>query len=119
MNYGQVENVDWAVHREGLERAPNPIRYLYLKAEAKFGAERELRITLSAIGVGQFVLADGSLIEFPKALHADFDYRAALADGTIAQILCDPSGDADALLEELEKVGVRPAPGSDVTSVSP
>jgi hypothetical protein len=46
-------------------RLPNPIVYTYLKDREQYSEEKELRVSLSAIGMGHFVLDDGSLM----ALH--------------------------------------------------
>lgn len=68
INYGVVEYVAWDEHRANAEHLPNPIKYTYLKSDS-FRDERELRISLSALGIGQFVLNDGSGLEFPPSLH--------------------------------------------------
>lgn len=75
----------------------------------------ELRITLSAPGIFAGIrLADGRLIDFPSGLQALFDFRAASADGTVAQLLFSPDSDAAYLQTELEKRGIGLAPGSDL-----
>ena len=114
INYGIVTYVDWDRHRTNTERLANPIQYTFLKAQA-FGPEQELRISLSTIGVLQFVMKDGSPLNFPPSLHLHFDFRASLADGTIRQILCGDTVDAGFLSAELEKRRILPAPGSGVT----
>jgi hypothetical protein len=48
---------------------------------------RRLRISLSAVGVGKFVVDDGTEIEFPRHLHLGFDFRTACSGGTIKQII--------------------------------
>lgn len=58
LNYGMVDYVDWATHRANEARLPNPITYAYLKDTVRFAEERELRISLSALGIGKFVLDD-------------------------------------------------------------
>jgi hypothetical protein len=77
LNYGIVDYVDWASHRANESRLPNPIMYTYMKDRALFAEERELRISLSALGIGKFVLDDRTEIAFPQHLHLDFDFRAA------------------------------------------
>ncbi len=94
LNYGIVDYVDWASHRANETRLPNPIMYAYLK-DRRFAEERELRISLSALGIGKFVLGDGSEIAFPQHLHLDFDFRAAVADNTIREVIAGPRCDAD------------------------
>lgn len=103
VDYGIVGYVDWDSHRENV---PNPIKYTYLKDRKRFSEDRELRICLSALGMGQFALADGTSIDFPQHLQLDFDFRAAIADGTIQQILYGPNCDVDSLRGELRKVGI-------------
>ena len=82
LNYGLVEYVEWETHRTDISR---PIVYAHLKDRARYAEERELRVTLSAIGMGKFVLADLTEIEFPKHLQFMFDFEAACRDGTITQ----------------------------------
>ncbi len=108
INYGIIEYVDRDKHQANTEYLPNPILYTYLKDKNKYSAEKELRISLSAIGVGQFVLADGSTMNFPDSLHMDFDFRAANTDGTIQQILCAQDCDIDFLYAELHKLRIVP-----------
>ncbi|MDQ6987995.1 MAG: hypothetical protein Q9M25_09350 [Mariprofundaceae bacterium] len=89
-----------------MEHLPNPIRYTYLKDKEKFSEEKELRISLSAIGIGQFALKDGSMMQFPSSLQLAFDFKAAIADGTIRQILYAPNSDSNFLQAELGKLGI-------------
>jgi len=109
LNYGVVRYVDRERHQANAGRLPNPIEYIYLKAH-RFSAEKELRVSLSALGLGQFVLADGSLMEFPRSLQLQFDYRAAIADGTIRELLLGPETDAAYLQVELDKLRIARAP---------
>lgn len=114
INYGVIEYVEWDRHQANTEYLANPIRYTYLKDKNKFSAEKELRISLSAIGIGQFVLNDGSAMNLPDSLHMDFDFRAANADGTIQQILCAPDCDIGFLYAELYKLHIVPSEESDM-----
>lgn len=109
INYGEVAYVDRATYRANLDRAPNPIQYAYLK-DRSYGEERELRVSLSALGMGRFVLADGREIEFPPSLRLAFDFREAFTDGTIAQILTARSTDEARLVEALDRLGIGRAP---------
>lgn len=118
VNYGVVSYVDWDRQTANEQHLPNPIAYTYLKAE-RFRPEQELRVSLSAIGIGNFALHDGQFIEFPASLQAPFDFRAAIADGTIRQILIGPDCDGPFLQAELAKFGIAPAPGSDGVAVDP
>ncbi len=111
INYGMVEYVDWETHQANAPHLPNPIVYTYLKDRKKFSDENERRISLSALGMGQFALKDGSMMQFPPSLHLAFDYRAAMGDSTIQQILYAPNSDADFLRAELHKLGISPREG--------
>lgn len=103
INYGLVEYVDWAIYRSG---TPNPIRYTYVKDEKDYSKDKELRISLSAIGFGKIVLADGREVEFPQHLHMHFDFRAAFADGTIRELMPGPGCDITFLEGELKRLRV-------------
>ena len=71
-------------------------------------------VTLSAPGIfAGFKLADGRLIEFPSRFQAPFDFRAAMSDGAISQILLAPGSDAAYFHAEMDKRGIGPAPGGD------
>jgi hypothetical protein len=112
INYGLVEYVDWKTYQANLKRLPNPIQYTYLKDKTDFQDENELRISLSATGMGQFVLNDGSLMEFPPHLTVGFDFRAAIADGTIQEFMPGPNCDVGFLVAELEKLHIAPKNGA-------
>lgn len=105
INYGMVDYVDRELHRANLEKAPNPIIYTYLKDE-EFAEEWELRVSLSALGIGHLVLADGSPLEFRAGLQLDFQFGPAIADGTIAEILYGAGCDTDFVCAELKKLGI-------------
>lgn len=108
VNYGLVEYVEWETHRANAAHLANPIKYTYLKDKARFGEEKELRISLSAIGIGHFVQSDGRPMDFPAHLHAAFDFRSSIADGTIQEILWSPVCDSAFFLSELQKLGIEP-----------
>ena len=109
VNYGIVDYVDWDTHQANEMRLPNPIVYTYLKDRKQFSEEKELRVSLSAIGIGHFVLDDGSLMDFPPTLHLPFDLRSAFADGTVQQILHAPDCDTGFLEDGLRALGITPA----------
>jgi len=111
LNYGTVEYVDFDTHRINMPYLPNPIRYAHMKS-ALYKNENELRVTLSALGMGHFALNDGTIMDFPEHLQVPFDFRQALANGTIQMILCAPDCDREFLLSELGKRRIAPAPGS-------
>lgn len=105
INYGEVTYVDHKTHRANTERAANPIEYAYLK-DARFADERELRVTLSAIGVGRFQLTNGQEIDFPPSLQLPFNFRDANADGTITRVIPGSTTDAQLLDDELARLGI-------------
>jgi hypothetical protein len=113
INYGIVQYVDWAEYQANLDRLPNPMEYTYLK-DKRFADERELRISLSTLGIGDFVLNDGSKIEFPPGVRVEFDFGRAIGSGTVQEILRGTGCDNEFLVAELNKLGVGIAPGSDV-----
>jgi hypothetical protein len=113
INYGVVKYIDWNNHQANTQRLPNPIEYTYMKA-VSFSAEKELRVSLSTIGLGRFVLKDGSAMIFPPSTQLHFDFRAALTDGTIRRLLCVPETDATYLRAELEKRNIGLAPESEL-----
>lgn len=84
VNYGVVQYVDWDRDRANAAHLSSPIQYAYMKAE-RFKDEREPRVSLSALGIGTFVLDDGRALEFAPSLQIPFDFRAALSDQTIRQ----------------------------------
>lgn len=107
LNYGSVEYVEWGSHQANHPLLPNPLTYTYLKS-TKFSEEKELRVSLSALGMGEFALKDGSIMEFPPSLQLAFDFRTAIADGTLKQIFCGPNCDTDLLYAELGKLRIVP-----------
>lgn len=107
INYGLVEYVDWQEYQANNERLPNPIQYIHFK-DRSFASEKELRVSLSATGMGQFVLEDGGKFEFHPALPVSFDFKSAIGDGTIQQILQSPDCDPEFIQAELDKHGIRP-----------
>lgn len=111
LNYGIVEYVEWDTHQANTKHLPNPIKYTYMKDKKTFLAEKELRISLSAPGIGQFGLNNGSTIQFPDGLQLSFDFRAAIEDQTIQQILHAPDCDSDFLQAELHKLRIVSSKG--------
>lgn len=112
VNYGLVRYVPLDTHRANEEYLSNPILYTYLKDSGRFREEQELRISLSALGIGHFALSDGSLIEFPRSLQLGFDFRNAIAGAAIREIQPAAEADSDFLKQELSKRGIEPAPVS-------
>lgn len=108
INYGIVEYVDWDQHRLNDELLPNPIQYTYLKA-TRYSAERELRVSLSAVGMGKLAFG-GQVLDLPTSLRAPFDFRTAMAEGGIRSIEIGPDCDVTWLEAELAKLRVGRAP---------
>lgn len=109
VNYGIVEYVERDTHQANTEHHPHPIKYTYLKDKKNFSKDKEFRVSLSALGIGQFALKDGSTMQFPSSLQLAFDFRAAIADQTIQQILYAPDYDSDFLKAELHKLRIVPS----------
>jgi hypothetical protein len=107
INYGVVEYVAWDIHRANAEHLPNPIKYAYLKSD-KYRDDRELRISLTALGIGHFVLNDGSRIAFPPSLQLGFDFKSTFTDGTITRLLFAQDCDVNFLRTELDKLRIVP-----------
>ena len=99
INHGLVQYVDIADVQLNKEKLPNPILYSYLKDRTLFVGEKELRVTLATLGIGKFVLADGSEILFPPSMSLDFDFYAALRNRAIVRILVEK----EAVKAHLEK----------------
>jgi len=110
VNYGLVDYVDWDTHRTNEHYLSNPVLYTYIKDAARFSEEKELRISLSSIGIGQFALKDGSMIQFPPSLQLGFDFRDAFANAVIREILLAPQTNSGFLTRELAKLRIEPAP---------
>ncbi|WP_213767821.1 hypothetical protein [Caballeronia sp. dw_19] len=106
INYGIVDYVDWDEHRLNAEYLPNPILYSYIKAK-RFRAERELRITLSAIGMGKLAIGGQVMQDLPHSLHMAFDFPAALAAGGIISFDLGPDCDEAWLETELARFGIE------------
>ena len=107
INYGVVEYVDRDIERLNISRIANPIQYTFIKERANYEKEQELRIALSAFGIGIFALSDGTEIMFPPSLQMHFDFRAAFAEGIIEQVISGNAIDVHIgrLKEELQKLG--------------
>lgn len=105
VNYGLVEYIDWNTYQSNQVRLPNPITYTYLK-DKQFLDEKELRVSLSALGIGRYVLNDGGVLVFPPTLHAHFGFKKAIAEGAIQEILYAQDSDSAFLSNELSKLGI-------------
>ncbi len=80
IHYGYVQYCNRQQHSMS---ASNPIKYLYLK-DTKYKNEHELRVSLSAIGIGEF-----SDIIFTESLRLQFDFQDAIDHQIIQKIICD------------------------------
>ena len=105
VNYGIVDYVEWKTHRANTKVVPNPIQYTYLKDAQQFSRDKELRISLSAFGLGNFALK-GAIMQFPPSLQLTFDFKAAMTDGTIQQLLLSQETDAGYLTAEMHKLRI-------------
>lgn len=105
LNYGAIDYVDWSSHRENADTLPNPIRYTYIK-DKKFSDEKELRISLSAIGMGKFALADGSFLQFTPSMQLSFDFRAAITSGVIKDMALSSDVAAENLTAGLKELDI-------------
>ncbi len=99
INYGLIKYVDWNEYQRNQTALLNPIEYSYIK-DNKYNEEKELKITISTLGVGKFA------IPFPESLQCGFDFRAAIANGAIQQILHGPDCDLSFFISELKKLGI-------------
>jgi hypothetical protein len=79
INYGLVDYIDIATIQTNAHKLVNPIMYAHMKDRVRFAGEKELRITLATVGLGNFVLADGRQINFPDSMRLDFKFRKAFA----------------------------------------
>lgn len=104
INYGLAEYVDLEKHKRNEDRVANPIQYAHFK-DLKYAKERELRITLHALGIGEFVLNNGTTILFPPNLRLGFDYKLGLRSGAIGGIAFSNDCDVDACREEMRRYG--------------
>jgi len=109
INYGVVEYVDRQAHALHPVRMANPLQFTFLKDKG-YASEMEMRVALSAQGIGQFVMNNGTRMELPSALRMHFDYREAFSGGAVTEILCPPNFvDAvhlDNLRSEMAKLGI-------------
>lgn len=88
INYGNALYVDRKKFQS--KDSVNPIIYAYQK-DNKYKEEKELRISLSAFGMGKFTYSDQVEIQFPKFLKIPFNFKNAFSDGIIKEILCSRS----------------------------
>ncbi|MCW0183375.1 MAG: hypothetical protein OJI70_16530 [Zavarzinia sp.] len=105
INYGEISYVDRENCCSNADRLPYPIEYAYFKDNA-YAPERELRVTLSAMGIGKFALADGREMGFPSNLQFEFDFREAISDGTIVQVWTGQATDEASLGEDLGRLRI-------------
>lgn len=90
INYGKIKYVDHKIHRANQDKFPNPIIYTYLK-DKEFKNEEEFRISLSATGMGKFVLESKDPIHFGESIKFSFNFLQASNVGVIQEILFDES----------------------------
>jgi len=102
INYGLIDYVDWQTHQ--VDRS-NSILYTYTK-DNRYSDEKELRISLSAFELGQFIMADGRLVDFSDNLRVRFDFKAAFKSGVITKIQFSNDCDPDFIQSELQELGI-------------
>jgi hypothetical protein len=105
INYGLVEYVDRTTHRANGSKLPNPITYTYLK-DVRYEEELELRVSLSAFGIGQYHAGD-QVVVFPPSLQFPFPYKEAMARSAITAIEHSQDCDFDWLRAELAESAVE------------
>lgn len=110
LNYGIVEYIEWNTHQANMDQLPNPIKYTYLK-DKRFSEEKELRVSLSTQGIGQFALKDVSTMQFPPNLQLAFDFKSAIADHMIQEIQYASDSNSDFLQKELHKLCIMASKG--------
>lgn len=106
VNYGVVRYVDFSTHRAISGRSPNPILYTYLK-DKQYEDEKELRVSLSAFGIGHYVLGDQPLV-FPSSVGVHLNWIDAVNDGTAICLLVDQAADHETIREELRARRILP-----------
>jgi len=85
LNYGVVKYGSFVNDIISHTIRPNPIEYVYFK-DSKYKKERELRISLSALGIGRIQISDGQLFDFPDSIAFGFNLNQALNFGAISHI---------------------------------
>jgi hypothetical protein len=78
INYGMVQYVPWSNYKRDSAYVANPLEYIYLK-DKRYQDEQELRVSLSALGLGHFALDDGSNLDFPYGIPVMFEWRKILS----------------------------------------
>lgn len=113
LNCGMVNYIDWNKFQANEHEIPNPIIYSYLK-DRRYKQDKELRFTLSALGVGRYQVIAGQDLLFPPSISYPFDFQKAALDGTIQRLIFEDGVDPNSYLRKLSKVGCVPAEGSDI-----
>lgn len=106
VNYGNIRYADWNKSRLNERRLPNPIQYIYLK-DRSYAKEKEHRISLSALGFGDYNSKRLGIVSFPQSLPFEFDFKQAIQDKTLHQCLFDSECDVDFLYTELRSLGLE------------
>ena len=74
--------------------------------DQQYSDENELRVSLSALGIGEFALADGRKMDFPPNLQLSFDYRNGLASGAMREIRLDDQAQRASVSKKLASLGI-------------
>ncbi|MGA0542921.1 hypothetical protein [Neotabrizicola sp. VNH66] len=113
VNYGCVWYTDWQTDRLTDGTHPNPILATFHKDRVRFQHEQELRIALSAFGMGQLQGRDGSPFTPPDHLCYPFDLKSALERGDFT-LLLDSREAFPRLASIAAAVGLRIAAAPDL-----
>lgn len=106
INYGMVEYVDRSVYRLNQKHLANPIQYTYAK-DLRDSGDNELRISLSALGIGQYSLQGKGTLNFPTTLQLAFDMKVALSSGVVTKLLLGTGADYEQFGTELQTRGIQ------------
>jgi hypothetical protein len=107
INYGMIDYVDLLAVQANAERLPNPIIYSYIKDKDVFAGENEFRITLATLGIGNFAMANHTIINFPPSMQLSFNFAAAYAAGAITRLMCEDDDVIRHLARELVRFNIH------------
>ena len=91
--------------------SPHILPYLLISLQfgsyAPSGTPLAVHQCCLAIGIGEFMLNDGSTLQFTDSLQLFFDFRAAIANGTIQQIFYASDCYSKSLKDKLSKLQIE------------
>lgn len=106
INYGLVRYVDRENHTAIDTHLVNPMTYIFLK-DQRFKEEIELRISMSALGIGHFAIHGGQRLQFSAGLPVHFDFREAFETGVIKRLDASSPDDRDWLNSQAGQSGLQ------------